>query len=331
MNAKQLKSEFTTQQRSILSLAEYLGLEVQKVGSCYRLKSDNSVILDPRKNTFNDFGRTARGGDVIEFIKYAQNCGNSQAISTLSSYLAIPETKNAAIFSYHSNNQPIKADFAAEWRIFEPLTFNNEKHKAELLAIAPLELYKQADKQDITKFLEFAKYDRVNKTIAAVVKDNSGKIVGYKRRRYKMGTELVKWAARKNSSIHHCTINVNSGNNTIYIVEGLHDSLTAILMGLDFIGIPTATYNRFTQYELDIIKGREVVFIPDNDSAGAAAVNRLLSQVKQFAKAISVFELPEQSKDFTEYIFKLVEKAKPLKSWKDCAGFTKGDHNAFIS
>jgi len=70
----------------ILSVADRMGIGVEKRGKNYwckvRQETVASVILHPDRNTFYDFGNQTHG-DVISFVRYAQNMTPGEAIRYL--------------------------------------------------------------------------------------------------------------------------------------------------------------------------------------------------------------------------------------------------------
>ena len=70
----------------ILSVAEHMGIDVQKRGKNFwckvRNENEPSVVLHPDRNSFYDFGNQEHG-DVIRFVQYAQDISAGAAIRYL--------------------------------------------------------------------------------------------------------------------------------------------------------------------------------------------------------------------------------------------------------
>ena len=152
-------------------------------------------------------------------------------------------------------------------------TFTNYEYKNEALAIAPLWLYKGATKEALQNFKNVTTYDHKNRTIVAKIFDYNGVPISYKRRRYQIpGTQEVgKWITKGGTSPNgQCFMDIDPiGVGPVYVIEGHHDMLTAILMKgdkyepFDFIMVPTENYKEFNEYEMSHLINRDVHFILD--------------------------------------------------------------------
>lgn len=178
-------------------------------------------------------------------------------------------------------------------------TFKNPDYAKEALAIAPMWLYQQASQEAIKDFRDITTYDYKNKTIVIKIHDYDGKLISYKRRRL----NDIKWASAKDTHpnrqclINNSAISDKDGNflRHIYVVEGHHDYLTAILLGIDVLMIPTVNYRLFTDYEMSILKNRDVIFIPDweeDKMSGVDTMSVLAQQASDVARNAKVFSLP---------------------------------------
>ncbi len=172
-------------------------------------------------------------------------------------------------------------------------TFNNADYRNEVLSISPLWVFKEATKEAISEFKSITTYDFHNKTLVIKIHDYQGKLISYKRRRYLSS----KWITAKDTHPNkQCLMSVKSDKKHIYIVEGHHDYLTAILLGIDVIAIPTVTYKKFTDYEVSILKNRDVILIADydvNNSRGVECMHNLGLQIDKVSNATKVFSLPK--------------------------------------
>ena len=124
-------------------------------------------------------------------------------------------------------------------------------------------------------------------------------MISYKRRRLNGG----KWITAKGTHPNNQCLLSNKartdkdGNllDHIYIVEGHHDFLTAVLLGIDVLMIPTVSYKSFTEYEISVFTGRDVIFIPDwkeDDTSGVDTMVALAKQVEDTARNAKIFSLP---------------------------------------
>lgn len=163
-------------------------------------------------------------------------------------------------------------------------TFANPEYRSEALAIAPMWLYKEATKQALQNFKNVTTYDHKNRTIVVKIFDYNGVPISYKRRRYQIpGTpEPGKWITKAGTSPNdQCFVSVDpTGNAPVYIIEGHHDMLTAILMQgdtlepFDFIMVSTENYKEFSQYEMAYLFDRDVHFILDLKFLDDGSINQ---------------------------------------------------------
>lgn len=203
-------------------------------------------------------------------------------------------------------------------------TFKNPDYRNEALAIAPMWLWQQASKVNIALFKEFTTFDVVNKTLVLEIHDYSGKIISYKRRRYGQG----KWITAKDTHPNsQCLVSIADSSASVYIVEGHHDYLTAILLGINVLMIPTVGYKTFTVYELSFLQDKTVVFLPDlkrGDSKGMDTMNTLAEQVIEakstnvvsVKKILDLIDIPftRDSIDLSDVVFAWNRDLDGLKS-----------------
>jgi len=179
-------------------------------------------------------------------------------------------------------------------------TFKNPDYAKEAIAIAPKWVYLQTSQENIEKFRYYTTYDYKHNILIIKIYDHNGNIISYKKRR---GYNGGKWITAKGTHPNNqCMIQNRAktdkdGNflNHIYVVEGHHDFLTAVLLGIDVLMIPTVNYKQFMEYELTILKNRDVIFLPDwkeDDLSGVEAMERLARQITDITRNVKVFSLP---------------------------------------
>ena len=147
----------------------------------------------------------------------------------------------------------------------EYLRFAPTVPEAELAAIAPLWLHEAANHTDRNLFGAMVRYDERNRTAVTGCYRNDPlamDLISYKRRRFMGG----KWITRKGTHPNGTPfIRIFSDDDPVFIVEGHHDALTAVLLGLDFVMLPTASFRG--SIDATEIKGRELVFIIEDEPA----------------------------------------------------------------
>lgn len=207
-------------------------------------------------------------------------------------------------------------------------TFKNPDYAKEALAIAPMWLYQQASQEAIKDFRDITTYDYKNKTIVIKIHDYDGKLISYKRRRL----NDIKWASAKDTHpnrqclINNSAISDKDGNflRHIYVVEGHHDYLTATVLGIDVLMIPTVNYRLFTDYEMSILKNRDVIFIPDweeDKMSGVDTMSVLAQQASDVARNAKVFSLPLfLEKQSITYESKKLDLSEVVELWDNELG-----------
>lgn len=264
------------QHSDILSIAS-MYCELQKQNGSYKarvnpLRDENtsSLFFYPDTQKFHDFG-SGESGDVLDFIQAMERCTLSEAKEKLSSF--------TGIMPLHVKSEPVNKSITPkalqeEFNTFEVLTMTNPKHKEELLNICPLWLYKEADKTDLYLFQSITRYDAKNNTLVSGWYDNndlSFDMVTYKRRRYLGG----KWVNRADTHPNQTAFQrIFKEKEKVYIIEGMRDALTAILLGLNFVALPTTAYRNFDAFK-GILRGKdEVVYIVE-DQQGFKCMSEL--------------------------------------------------------
>ena len=276
--------------------------ELRGKGNCLQAKTNPlrdektpsfSVYVDTQK--WQDFG-SGEHGDVIDFIKLAERLDTKGAIDVLSSWYGIdtngfvptvslppavvvkPVRKEKLDVSMYQQNEKYK-------------TFKHLPYKAEALAIAPLFVYKEASRMALKRFHELTAWDSIHNTLVLLIEDYDGLVFSSKHRR----KNSIKWCTATGTSPNsQCLINITAPSvNPIFIVEGHHDYLTAVLLSYDEVEsfnvlmVPTIGYKAFTPYEVDLLRGKDVYFLPDlkrGDRAGVEAMRTLVKQLDGVAR-----------------------------------------------
>jgi len=308
INISDLKSRLN--QDDILSILTGYGYEVstRDYKFCLRDEKTPSAVIN-KDGTIHDYGSDFHG-DVFDVLQEFQNISLVDAIKAVSRHLNIsvddniptkqPQAKNSyvSILSDDVYNQMVKT---LNWYDSqkELQTFKNPDYKKEALAICPLWVFQQAKPRAIESFKNLTSYDVKNKTLVIKIHDYQGKLISYKRRRLNAG----KWITAKDTHPNkQCLVNNKALQdkeknflNHIYIVEGHHDFLTAVLLDIDVLMIPTVNYKSFNDYEVSLLKNRDVIFIADykeDDMSGVDAMRNLAKQIGADARNAKVFSLP---------------------------------------
>jgi hypothetical protein len=227
------------------------------------LRDEKTSSLHFYVNTqrFYDYG-SSEGGDVLDFIAKVENISLSDVIKKVSDTSFTPSIvpireKPQQVTVVEISSQQLQREFNQ----FQTLNINNSKHKEELVEIIPYWLYETANKEDLGLFKALTRYDSKNNTLVAQWCKNSVldfEIVTYKRRRLNGG----KWINRAGTHPNQTSFSrIYSETKPIYIIEGIRDALTAVLLGLNFIAIPTTSFKNFEDINSVINKDGEVILL----------------------------------------------------------------------
>jgi len=259
-----------------------------------REENTSSLFLYPATQSWYDYG-SGIGGDCIAFIQAVEGVGYKEAVSILSS-------GNYTATLLHSEPQPKRvqiptAQIFKEFNSFIPFEdikgFNGWKlnAKQELQSTVEFYLLQQASKEDLAELHEVIRYDKKNDTLVMLWANGAT----YKRRGYKEGKWVNRAGTHPNNSLF---IRIKENAQRIYIVEGAHDCLTAIAMGLSFIGIPTTSYKNKEALWAGI-GDREAIFICE-DLVGYQAMKHL-SEGKSNARLLTFTTDPGMKVDLSDY------------------------------
>ncbi len=296
---RQLIKDASTQE----STADILSLFGYSVGRdwkfCLREERTPSASIHPNGITISDFGGDFTG-DVVALLNEYQQMGLKDATLFVCEQMGINTDEH-----YEHRRIPVKrktqpkpeltqarySEIMAELSRFDQSqqSFSNPDYAAEALAIAPIWVWQQADEASIALFRELTTFDQVNKTLVMKIHDYSGKIISYKRRRFRNHKWSTAAATHPNSQ---CIVSITNDTDPVYILEGHRDALTAILLGINFIAIPTVGYKVFGEGETFLLSGRDVVFVPDlkrGDTQGTETMTALSEQVE--AKSTNIISI----------------------------------------
>jgi len=284
-----------------------------------------SVYRDTQK--WHDFGSGERG-DVIDFIERAESLDRAGAIKFLSDAYAIglAHTNVRTPIATPIVVEPVRKEVSLRKydQYNDMQTFKHDGYKASALSIAPIWVYQQASKEALGRFRELTMYDDYFKSIVLKITNTEGKVISTKHRKKKD----IKWCTAKDTSANICLYNVKPSDTSIFIVEGHRDYLTAILLGLPVLMIPTVTYSTFNEYELSLFTGKSAHFLPDlkrGDRAGAKVMAALANQLDGIATSITINKLSEVLLDSLDidYQGNKLDLSDTIGVWTDTADYFK--------
>lgn len=174
-------------------------------------------------------------------------------------------------------------DIRGELGMFHTPSFRSIDFSDDAKRIAPMWLWTQSPNRDMVK--EIVLWDDRNKTTVVLILDYCGQPISYKRRRFQ-GSKWVTAAGTHPNK--QCYIFDGEGSE-VYIVEGHHDMITFLLLGVSFLMVPTQHYKEFRDRELAFLSGKNVCFLPDMKKGEVAKnIQPLAEQLKDHGRAKSI-------------------------------------------
>ncbi len=206
---------------------------------------------------------------------------------------------------YSGISNPISLEqLQSEFDQFEKLDLTDVLHRQVLLELFPSYLLEEQNKVDWQLFCSMSRYDRRNKTFVTGCFDNQ--LLELTQLSYKWKfKDRIKWKTRAGTSPNGTLfIRIFTDSETVYIVEGHRDSLTSVLLGLDFIMIPYAGFKlKDTESLIQEVTGRKVVFIIEDRSAFKCMME-LAKAIEPVVEDIVMLQLQEGNKmDLSDYVF----------------------------
>lgn len=265
-----------------------------------RDEKTSSLCFYANTQKFFDFGSN-ESGDVFDFISKMENISLSDAIKRFKDDAHVATQR-----PIKEKPQPVQVieisseQLQREFDSFEMLDIRNSKHYEELLNVVPEYLLKEAKKEDARLFMSCIRYDNQNQTLVAGWYKNSlfdFEMITYKRRRLNGG----KWINRKDTHPNSTVFNrIFDDAKTVYIVEGARDALTSILLGLNFIAIPTTSFKNIEAIQLLIKPEDKVIFICE-DMQGYKAMSNLASAIPN-SRLVTFVKSKDEKIDLSDYV-----------------------------
>jgi len=304
MNAEAIKERL-----DIVDVAEKY-CELQKFGNVYKARENpvreentSSLYFYPDTQKYYDFGCGA-GGDVIDFVAAVENI----SLSDVMSRLRIGES-TTAIFSLLGKREKkeipafSQENLSKEFNYFERIDIGNPNHSKELFETVPEWLYNEAGKKDRDILLSIVRFDQGFNTLVAGWFEHdprNNRIMSYKRRRL----YEAKWANRYGTHPNKTVMNrISKANEPIYIVEGARDALTAILLGVNVVAIPTASFGNIDALKWILTPLDELIMICE-DEAGFVAMKRISSSLPGFNTKLITLSDDTEKVDLTDFAYK---------------------------
>lgn len=267
-----------------------------------RVEKTSSLKLYRDTNTWTDFG-SGEGGSIIDFIMKAENIDFQEALNRLGANSYNPPQKQIAqikndYMTPEILNKCFNGGFHCE------VNFTKENHIEQLKTIAPKYIFDEAKEEDLSFFKSITKFIESRSTTVHKLPDKDG-IYHTMKYRYYFDDEqnkMIKWRTlpTTKSAYLYCKL---TNKETVLVVEGARDFLTASLCGFDVVSLYSVNY-KFTNEDYNILKNKKVIFI---DDFGANAIKDIYdnfqgekiyfnhSLMRTFSKC--------ESKDFSDYLY----------------------------
>ena len=285
-----------------------------------------SMYIKNGKVRIHDFG-AGFDGDLIDTLKEFFNLSYQEVKNLIASYLGLSKFDNIDI--YKKEFKPLKKDtltyrqIESIWKKCKPLSSISEKKAKEVInKLIPVEYFITAKKKDKKAFYNAVRYDPVQNEPVVATFTPAGKILSIRHRRYKAGDRVIKWKSLKDTEANKYTQIRIKNNDPIFIIEGTHDYTTALLLGINFIALPSKNYKIFKSEELALLKAKyDFIVIPDLDFKNekdekykrfkeelANSLKNLIPQLTPYIKkTITIWDLKKRF-----FHFKGIEKVKDL-------------------
>jgi hypothetical protein len=328
----------------VANVLNYFGIEA-KINGNFRLRDDDTV---PSAGIFihksgipmvKDFGGGGFVGDVFKTLKEFRGISYKDSVKFLKNYLGLSEmdkeevkriSNYVRITNVELKNKETLTEEEIEkrWLKLYPLnTLGDKKMKEAVSKLVPYEYFINATDEYKNRFLERVKYSSYADDVAVKALKPDGKMLAYKYRRWKTPEgETIKWKALKGTPANkYAQFYINNPLEPVFIVEGYHDYINAVLTGINFIAVPTKHYS-FKEDELILLKNRkfDFVLIQDYDFDEKDKIKEMKKREDSLAQEnkIKSFLVP-YTKTFTTWrnirnVFKKeVKEINKLKDFSD--------------
>jgi|GEM_PF-1002341 len=319
---------------AVRGIIEGLGYRFDRYGK-FALRDERtpSAAIDPKTGRITDFGGDF-SGDIFDLLQAFHGMGAKEAKAHVARFVGLdeslapdlspslsPQAKQAEPKRPQKEPDDYRVIRAAKMEFdgFAAIDHKHPAHLEEIAAVVPLWAYYQAHNADRALFHHLARYDRYRATLAVACYANKKvemRFIGYKWRRYHtQDGKTIKWMARKGTRPNkEAFIRIYTDDRPVFVVEGHHDMLTAILLGMDFVMLPTASFRGDIGGILEETRGRRVIFLVE-DEAAYKAMRPLAEELDAYDpnREIVLTQLERGDKcDLSDFIarFKDIQEAK---------------------
>ncbi|SMC10055.1 hypothetical protein [Nitratiruptor tergarcus] len=216
---------------------------------------------------------------------------------------------------------------------------DSQKLEEVINQVMPYDLAAVCRDEDKKELMQVVRFDPYHDSIAVKWMDEEGKSIRTIKHRKKRGFS-GKWIAYKGTRANaNAQIRIKDPLEPVFILEGFHDYLTALLVGINFIVIPFKGYRQLTPKEMDHLKQKmhhkhkyDFVFIPDIDGIdehthekkiSREAIRNLMMQLDPLADQIDAWDIHEKfeyTRGHEKVDFSDIFSLAPIESFEDFEG-----------
>ena len=264
----------------IVSILNYFGFDA-KLRTNFRLRPDDenpsaSIFINNKNGIvmIKDFGDDFTG-DIFRTLKKYAGVPYRESADFIKKYLNLNENEIDTDFlkkySIRQKNTEISEketlsteEIEKKWKkLYELHTLPPKKFKECINKLVDFNFFISAPKIYREEFLKKVRYSSFADDVVVRADTPDGKILSYKYRRFKTKNgDIIKWKAVKGTEANkYSQIRIRNPEEPVFIVEGYHDYINALLSGINFISIPYKHYKNFKQEELSLLKNRKYSFV----------------------------------------------------------------------
>ena len=282
-----------------------------------RSEKTSSLKLYRDTNSWSDFG-SSEGGSVIDFVMKAENIEFKEAVSKITGNNfedKKPIKKHIVKDDYMT---PLIVEKCFNGVFHTNIDFKKENHIQQLKTIAPEWVFNEAKKEDLEFFKSITKFIESRSTTIHKLPSKDGISHTFKYRYYfnEEQNKMIKWYSLPNtkSSYLYCRL---TGKDTILVVEGSRDYLTALLCGFDVVSLYSKNY-KFTDEDYLLLKGKKVIFIDDFGENAIKNIHDKFDGDKIYFNHNLMKNISKcDSKDFSDYLYHFKSLEEFIKAFNE--------------
>ena len=306
----------------VIDILSSIGYEVKRDFKFFLRPDERRASASIKEDGYiKDFG-DGWGGDIIALLQDHRQMTFRDAVQFVADHLNIETNSHttvtvpAPINRPPAKPRPVKItiapeQIAREFNYFETINIHDPDHYKELLQVTEPWLMEQANPNDWKLFHSMSRYDRQLQIFVTGCYTSKHQLISFKHRR---NWKNDKWTTRKDTHPNDKAYpRIYTEDQPIFIVEGHRDCLNAILLGLDFIMLPTASYRDKDSILKQETTNRDIIFLVEDNQA-YKAMRPLAEEIAQTAQSVRLknYIKDESKTDLSDYIKQFSNKKEVL-------------------